>query len=297
MNNRKFIKHRSGAMKQAVSVPQEAIDIYNKALAFSNSGNYETALDEYRKAINVYPHFLEAYNNIGELYSKLGDSQSAIESYTEALTISKNDRVLLNLGVELYNAGKYDDALKLFQESLELNPNFLEAHFYTAMAFFNIKNYNSAVSHFLLVINFDQQHLKANYLLSYIYYEWKQYDKAVECLERIMDIADDRLFVNRYYGFCMFHLGKFDKSAKYLEEALKASPQYEKFKNYLSSLTYESKLKEIGDVDARIKEMEEKIMDESSKPSLNEYSHLSMLYIFNGEYKKAEELLESYKMH
>lgn len=284
-------------MKQAVSVPQEAIDIYNKALAFSNDGNYETALDEYKKAISVFPTFVEAYNNLGELYSKLGDSENAIQSYKEALTISRNDRVLLNLGVELYNDGLYEKALSLFQESLSLNPEFLEAHFYTAMAFFNMKNYNSSVSHFIKVIEFDKRHLKANYLLSYIYYEWKQYDKAVECLERIKDIADDTLFVNRYYGFCMFHLGRYDKAVGYLEDAMKASPQYDKFKDYLSSLTYENKVKEIGDVEARIKEMETKVMDESSKPSLKEYSHLSMLYIFNGDYKKAEDLLVSYKMH
>jgi len=36
--------------------------------------------------------------------------------------------------------------------------------------------------------------------------------------------------------------------------------------------------------------MEEKMMD--SKPSLREYTHLSMLYIFKGEYQKAESLLQ-----
>ena len=50
---------------------------------------------------------------------------------------------------------------------------------------------------------------------------------------------------------------------------------------------------QIGDVDAKIKELEHKIMKE--KPNLSEYTRLSMLYIFNGQYKKAEDLLVGVK--
>ncbi|MDA3900824.1 MAG: tetratricopeptide repeat protein [Spirochaetes bacterium] len=283
-------------MKQSLSVPSEAIDIYNNALNFSNMGKYDVALNEYKRAISIYPQFLEAYNNIGEIYSKMGDFSNAITTYEEALTISRNDRVLLNIGVEYYNQQKYDKALVYFKDSISINPGFLESHFYAAMAFFNKEDYNSAVTHFQKVINFDQRHLKANYLLSYIYYEWKQYRNAATCLERIMDIADDKQFVNRYYGFCMYHLGNYDKAVDYLQVALKENPAYSRFKNYLSSLTYENKIKEVGDVKEKIKEMEAKVMHKDSKPSLKEYSRLSMLYIFNGEYKKAEDLLTSYKL-
>jgi|GEM_PF-211013 len=288
--------NRGQPMRQSLSVPSEAIDVYNKALNFSNKGDYSIALTEYKKAISIYPQFLEAYNNMGEIYSKLGDTSRAIDVYREALSISLNDRVLLNIGVEYYNQKEHDKALEYFKKSISLNPDFLESHFYAAMAYFNKEDYNSAVTHFQKVISFDERHLKANYLLSYIYYDWKQYQNAVKCLERILDIADDKQFVNRYYGFCMYHLGNYDKAVQYLQVALKENPAYSRFKDYLSSLTYENKIKELGDIKQKIKELESRIMQKDTKPSLHEYSKLSMLYIFNGEYKKAEDLLTSVKI-
>lgn len=271
-------------------VPTEAASIYNHALKLSTSGDYKTALNEYMKALEIHPTFIEAYNNMGEIYSQLGDRDLAIHNYKKALKIERNYRVLLNLGVEYYNTGDYSTALKFFHESIELKKNFIEGNFYTGMAYFNKKEFKSAEKYFNIVVQQDGKHLKANYLLAYIYYEWKKYAQTIECLDRIHDIADDRMFLNRYYGFCYYHLGDYEKAVNFLTEALEASPRYSKFKNYLKGLTYENKMKEIGDLDGKIKEMEKKMMD--VKPSLREYTHLSMLYIFKGEYQKAESLLQ-----
>lgn len=284
-------------MKNSVSVPSEAVNVYNNALNLSNSGKLAPAIDEYKKAINIYPGFIEAYNNIGEIYSKMGDRSKAISTYMEALAIQKNSRVLLNLGVEYYNDGEYKNAFKYFKDATTLDSEFLEGHFYTAMTHFNQKEYKQAENCFQNVVKLDKKHLKANYLLSYIYYDWKKYKKALECLDRIKDIADDKVFVNKYYGFCCYHTGRFDEAVEYLQSALKNCPEYSKFKNYLKKMTYENKVKEIGDIKSKIKEMEEKVMKKENMPSIGDYTNLSMLYIFDGQYKKAEDLLLSVNVH
>lgn len=275
------------------SVPAEAVSIYNRALEFSNKGELDTALTEYRRAIELYPNFIEAYNNIGEIYSQKGDRSSAISTYLEALKITRNYRILLNIGVEHYNERKYKEALTYFNESLKLKKDFLEGHYYTGMAWHNLQDYQNAEKHFVNVIAQDPKHLKVNYLLSYIYYEWKEYKKSIECLDRIKDIADDISFINRYYGFCYYHLGDFDKAITHLTVALESNPEYERFREYLNGLTYENKLKEVGDVDKAIKELEKKMKKEG--PGLREATRLSMLYIFKGEHKKAEDLVVSVK--
>ena len=277
------------------SVPAEAISVYNSALEMSNRGDFSTALNEYGKAIAIFPKFLEAYNNIGEIYSKMGRRETGrISTYLQALTIERNYRVLLNLGVEYYNKGQNLPALSHFKEAIALKDDFVEGHFYAGMAYFNIKDFPNAEKHFSQVLSFDRNHEKANYLLSYIYYEWKQYERVLECLDRIKDSTQDRCFISKYYGFCHYYLGHFELAVGYLTEAMSQSPQYGKFRDYLASLTYENKLKEIGDVDACIRELEAKMA--SDVPSIGEYTHLSMLYIFKGEYRKAEDILLSYRM-
>jgi tetratricopeptide (TPR) repeat protein len=275
------------------SVPQEAVAIYNHALELSNKGDLARALDEYQKALEVHPKFVAAYNNIGEIHARMGDRARAIDNYKEALKISKHFRVLLNLGVEYFNARDFKNALKFFKESLSKSPNFLEVNFYSGLVYHKQDDFKKAEKHFLEVVKVDQKHLKANYLLSYIYYEWKEYKKTLKCLDTIKDIADDKTFLNKYYGFCYYYLGKYQLAVDHLTVALESRPEYKKFKKYLASLTYEKKVNEVGDVDKAIKEMEGKMMNQ--EPEITELTRLSMLYIFKGENKKAEKLIQSYK--
>ncbi len=277
----------------AISVPSEAVAIYNSALEFSNRGDLVSALKEYKRALEAYPSFIEAYNNIGEIHASMGNSDLALEAYQSALKIERNHRVLLNMGVEYYNENRYDEALPFFFEALQLKPDFMEGLYYTGMTLYAVKRYDEAEKKLTEVVNQDRQHLKANYLLSYIYYEWKEYAKVIECLDNISKVADDKIFLNKYYGFCYYYLGDYKKAVGYLEDALKAQPLYSKFKTYLKNLTYENKVKEIGDVDAAIKEMEQKMM--ADEPVYSDVSRLSMLYIFKGQNQKAEKLLVNFK--
>jgi tetratricopeptide (TPR) repeat protein len=130
-------------------------------------------------------------------------------------------------------------------------------------------------------------------MLSYIYYEKKDYGLVVACLDSIRDIADDKSFLNRYYGFCCFHLGRYNDAAKYLKDAVSLHPEYEKFKNYLESLTYENKVKEVGDIDSAIRNLENLMMKEPL--NMKEITRLSMLYVFKGENRKAEKIITDYK--
>ena len=276
-------------MKPSTSVPAEAVNIYNAALDFSNRGDVHTALNQYQKAISVYPRFMEAYNNIGEIYSKLGDRDKAVDTYKQALSIDRNHKVLLNIGVEYYNSGKYQTALTHFKESISSREDFIEGQFYTAISYHRMRDNVMAEKHLRKVIEMDNRHLKANYLLASMMYERADYAGVLTCLDRIKNIADDRAFVSKYYGFCMYHMGKYNEAVSYLSEALELSPQYSRFKEYLKTVTYEHKKKEIGDIPASISVMERRLAE--GKMSLQDYTHLSMLYIFDGQNEKAEQLL------
>ncbi len=275
------------------AMPAEAVALYNRALEQTNRGDLPTAITEYQRAIKMYPYFIEAYNNMGEIYSLMGKTELAINTYTKALDIDKNYKVLLNLGVEYYNKGNYNSALTYFLESLKTKPDFHEGNYYTGLSFYNLKKYKKAESYLNSVVKKDRRHIKANYMLSHIYYEQKEYHRVIECLDAIWDIADDKNFINKYYGFCCYHLGRFNEAIKYLKDAISLHPEYEKFRSYLESLTYENRVREIGDIDAAIRSLEAIMMDKAH--DLKDITRLSMLYVFKGEHKKAETMLTDYK--
>ncbi len=275
------------------AMPTEAITIYNSALEKTNNGDLPTAISEYQKAIKMYPYFIEAYNNMGEIYSIMGKSELAISIYNKALDIEKNFKILLNLGVEYYNSGNYNAALTYFLESIKQKPDFHEGNYYTGLSFYNLRKYSKAETYLRNVVAVDRLHLKANYMLSHIYYDKKEYQLALNCLDAIWDIADDKSFINKYYGFCCFHVGRYNDAVKYLKEAVSFHPEYEKFKSYLETLTYEHKIREVGDIDTAIKALEEMMMKNAMH--LKDVTRLSMLYIFKGENRKAEKIAADYK--
>jgi tetratricopeptide (TPR) repeat protein len=274
-------------------MPTEAITIYNRALERTNNGDLQTAIAEYQKAVMMFPNFIEAYNNMGEIYSLMGKRDLAISTYNKALDIDRNHKILLNLGVEYYNSGIFKTALTYFLDSLTQKPDFHEGNYYTGLTHYNLKNFNEAERYLRNVVGVDRKHIKANYMLSYIYYESKDYKAVVECLDSIQDIADDKSFINRYYGFCCFHIGRYADAVKYLKDAVSLHPEYAKFKNYLESLTYENKVKEIGDIDNAIRNLENLMMKEPL--NMKEITRLSMLYVFKGENRKAEKIITDYK--
>ncbi len=276
-------------MMNSNSVPHEAVKIYNRALEMSNKGDFESAISEYRKAIEIHPVFVEAYNNIGEIYSQMGNTRSAIDTYRKALKIRKDQKVLLNIGVEYYNRKDYKEAIEYFLDSVNIERNFLAGNFYTALTYYNLENLKKSEKYFKNVIRIDKKHVQSNYLLSTIYYEGKDYKNAALCLENIMDIYEDKIFINKYYGFCCYFLGRYEESVTYLTEALKKQPNYRKYKKFLDGLTYEKKLKEIDDIDKEIEDLERMITFEKS--NIKEFTKLSMLYIFKGHNSKAEKLL------
>ncbi len=275
------------------ALPSEAISIYNRALENTNRGKYSLALNEYQQAIKMYPYFIEAYNNMGEIYSIMGDREMAISTYTKALGIKKNCKILLNLGVEYYNTSNYEKALEFFLDSVSQDQNFTEGHYYCGLASHNLQDFKTAEHHLQKVVSFDSKHQKANYLLSHIYYEWKEYQKVLTCLDRIWNYFEDKSFLNKYYGLCSYHLGNFKEAEKYLTVALETRPEYAKFKKYLKNLTYENKLNELGDIDKTIALLEEELV--SRKPELRDITKLSMLYIFKGENEKAENIASQFK--
>jgi len=277
------------------AVPIKALTIYNNALSLSYNGEINRAVHEYKKAIDAYPLFLEAYNNIGEIYSRTGMSDQAKLSFQKALEIDKNHKILLNLGIEYYNTQDYKNALNYFFESITIKPKFIDGNLYSGLAYFNLKDFRSAEKFFKKVLCLEQKHLKANYLLSIINYDKKDYITTLNYLNNIKNITSDKPFLNKFYGFCFYHLGRYNEAVEYLTIAIETNPKYIIFKDYLKKLTYANKLKEIGDVDGQILEMEEKMMKNSS--TIKDYTHLSMLYVFKGEYKKAEDLLLSKKNH
>ena len=97
------------------------------AQAAERDGNLDRAIDLYREAANLNPDFGAAWNNIGTALMKRGKetdrlaAQQALQRAAAALPTDPTP--YRNLGILYQQLGYEEDALRYFEQALEIAPN------------------------------------------------------------------------------------------------------------------------------------------------------------------------------
>lgn len=135
-----YLRHQLHQWEQAEQAYREALRLrkdfsvvyqYLALLYYEMGSRDEVGREErLRKAIATYREAIDAdvsaspsYSNIGYLHDQLGEYEEATEAYRAAVraVVSSGDLVeLIALGMELLNAGRYEEARAAFKRSLEL---------------------------------------------------------------------------------------------------------------------------------------------------------------------------------
>ncbi len=93
---------------------------YNLGVNAQQAGDMRGALAEFETALSLDPGFADAHNAIALLLSNaFGKFEDSIAHFRRALEIRPGfSEAKVNLGVVLSQQGRYDEAIKLFQEAL-----------------------------------------------------------------------------------------------------------------------------------------------------------------------------------
>lgn len=107
------------------------------------------AEDAYRRALSCEPGHADACLNLGALLCDAGRCDEAVRLYAQA--IARNPRVAelhYNLAVALEDLGRIEAALASYERCLELDPRFADAHFNAARLHDELGHAQKALRHF-----------------------------------------------------------------------------------------------------------------------------------------------------
>ncbi|MEX1001293.1 MAG: tetratricopeptide repeat protein [Crocinitomicaceae bacterium] len=150
---------------------------------FFNRGDYENAVIDFEKALEINPNSTGIYVNLantklllgeedeaiklintglstaskeekvqlyllqGNYYHKKGDYKKATENYEKAKGLDQNNAAVLNNQAAVFlDQGKFQSALELCNEALDLNPEMTAAYFNRGIANEMLKNVDAACS-------------------------------------------------------------------------------------------------------------------------------------------------------
>lgn len=135
-NNLGLVLVKQGKLDEAERHYLKAIDIdpnvpnpyLNIGVIADKNGDLENAQKLYEKAITIDPDYYDGHLTLGGFFLKQGNYQKSSHHYAEAIRINSGAASPYNgFGVVLMEIGRSEDGIKMFQQALEIDPEYKPA--------------------------------------------------------------------------------------------------------------------------------------------------------------------------
>ena len=137
--------------KHTLSVTAHNFLIYNqRAIIFTDKGEYGLALDDYARAIEALPNYAEAYSNRGIVHAKMDNYDLSLADFDEAIRIKPDYMDAFNNRGALHQRfGQIDLAWADFDNAIRLRPSHADSYANRGMANAQMGKYELALADFV----------------------------------------------------------------------------------------------------------------------------------------------------
>jgi eukaryotic-like serine/threonine-protein kinase len=142
----------SGAVEQILGRPDQAEDIYHRAIAirpeywrnynllggfYASQAQYAKAEEMFEKVIALAPDSFRGYSNLGGIYILEGRYADAVKALDKSTGIRKTAGALSNLGTANFHMRRFEEAAQAYKDAIEFESsnyvlwgNLAAAHYY-----------------------------------------------------------------------------------------------------------------------------------------------------------------------
>lgn len=126
-------------------------------LSYLGNGNIDASVDQFKRIVDLEKNNFDAKLNLGYGYiikHRYADARKVLNEIVKDGSYMYMERVHSNIGLSYLEERKYDAALLSFEESIRLDPTFVQAHFNAGKCWIVKKNYVAAESSFSKALDF-----------------------------------------------------------------------------------------------------------------------------------------------
>ena len=221
--------------------PSSAEACYGLGSAYLNQQKTNQARESFERATKLhasYPDTLaNAWNNLGLLATREGRTDEAIRCFQEAVQLSPDHLIALdNLGNAYRVQKNWDEARKTFERTLAVNSSDSEANYGLGMVFAQLDDTARAYEYLQKALKFRPAYPEALNNLGILYLRTKRRDEAVASFEECMRVAP--AFEQSYLNLAKVYIieGTLEKARAVLLELLKQHPGQSQAQGMLAQL-------------------------------------------------------------
>jgi Flp pilus assembly protein TadD len=158
---------------------------YNLAVALSETGRDEEAMEHLRKVLAIDPKHPQANANLGVALARKGDVDEALPLLEKAAELAPLDvKNLTNLAGALTEKGQAAEAVRRCRQALVIDPEYHEAHNTLAVALVATGELEEAIPHFEKALAADPDSVEIHYNLGRVLLTRRRAEEAIPHLEK-----------------------------------------------------------------------------------------------------------------
>jgi len=171
------------------------------------------------------PQTYAAHNNLGNALEQTGRVAEAIKEYQQTLLLKPDYAVAYyNLGNTLLQIGRTAEAVEQYTQALQINPDYTEAHNNLGFALQQTGHLSEAIKHYEQSLQLNPDNAAAHNNLGLALLQTKPPSEAIEQFEQALQINPDYAEAHNNLGIALRKIGRIEDAIGQYEQALKLDP-------------------------------------------------------------------------
>lgn len=213
------INKRLTILSFLITILSYSTTTYNRNFDWENNEKLWTS------ARSIYPNNWEIRSQLGTEYLKKGLYNEAMREYQISLNLNPQDILTLyNVGILNLKMGEYEKSLKQYNKLIRLKPNMGDAYYGRGSVYFASQNYDKAIKDFKKAIELNPYSAEYRFGLAVAYSKVNMNENSITELKKIIDIAPT--YIDAYFliSSIYYEMKQFDQAIKYLNLAKMTCP-------------------------------------------------------------------------
>lgn len=298
--------------------------------------NYSTAMAYFRSAVNLKPDFANAAYNAGWTAEQLGNMDEAVSYYKKAYEAKPTKEFLHAYVAVQKEAGKFEEALAVLTDFVSKNPSDMDVQYRVVETHTEMGNMDDALNAASDILLSNSTDINVYQLLSRTFYQNDQFDMSLLCADKanemLLSVAKEKgqpaqkdAGILNNMGVTYLAMEDEPSAIAYFQEAITLDPNHiesnlnlgfialnsgnygfalKKFdaalvtntNNMSAKLGKAVALRGVQDFDAAGK-LYAQILESSSGDRIAYFNAATLEAKYQKDYKKAQQLLEAYKVN